>query len=104
MEQNLLDRYDLPDSCGIVHNAVVSGLASSVRRAKYPMAAEIDELTNELTDGIAGLAKSSRGSGHDQWLTGVDVQFDLTFSVKAWTEMERYHFIDFVSLISGRPV
>ena len=31
------------------------------------------------------------------WLGGVVVQFDLTFTVKAWTEAERYHFLDFVS-------
>ena len=30
-------------------------------------------------------------------LTGVIVQFDLTFSLKAWTEAQRYHFLDFVS-------
>ena len=25
------------------------------------------------------------------------VQFDLTFTVKAWTEAERYHFLEFIS-------
>ena len=43
------------------------------------------------------MAQTPKGSGHDQWLTGVIVQFDLTFSVKAWTEAQRYHFLDFVS-------
>ena len=30
-------------------------------------------------------------------MTGIVVQFDLTFTVKAWVEAERYHFLDFVS-------
>jgi hypothetical protein len=37
------------------------------------------------------------GSGHDNFLNGVIVQFDLTFTNKAWVEAERYHFLDFVS-------
>ena len=81
----------------VVHNAQVYGLEESIRRAKYPMSVSPDALTTELTNGIKSLAQSGRGEGHDQWLTGVIVQFDLTFSVKAWTEAERYHFFDFVS-------
>ena len=50
-----------------------------------------------MTKGILALAQSAKGSGHDNWLGGVVVQFDLTFTVKAWTEAERYHFLDFVS-------
>ena len=61
------------------------------------MSTDISTLNTELTDGIKKLALSEAGSGHDQWLTGCIVQFDLTFTVKAWTEAERYHFFDFVS-------
>lgn len=82
---------------GCVRNVKIYGLPDSIRRAKFPMSTDADMPTDELTPGIEKLAKSERGSGHDQWLTGVVVQFDLAFSVKAWTEMERYHFIDFVS-------
>lgn len=83
--------------CGIVNNANVYGLEESIRGAKFPMATDINVLTNELTPGIEKLANAAPGEGHDQWLTGVVVQFDLTFSIKAWTEAERYHFLDFVS-------
>lgn len=83
--------------CGCVRNAVVYGLEESVRRAKYPYAVSVDGTTGTLTTGIERLAQSAAGSGHDQWLTGVVVQFDLTFSNKAWVEAERYHFFDFVS-------
>lgn len=43
------------------------------------------------------LATSRSGCGEDNFLNGIIVQFDLTFSIKAWVELQRYHFIDFVS-------
>lgn len=81
----------------IVDNVKVYGLEESIKRAKYPMSTDINKLNSELTKGIKSLANSAKGEGHDQWLTGIVVQFDLTFTVKAWTEAERYHFLDFVS-------
>lgn len=83
--------------CECVSNAKVYGLEESIRRAKFPLAVNINKLNSELTPGIKSLAQSKQGEGHDQWLTGVVVQFDLTFSNKAWVEAERYHFFDFVS-------
>lgn len=85
------------ESCRCVHNAKVYGLDESIRRAKFPMSVDLDNVSSELTGGIKSLAQSNRGEGHDQWLTGVIVQFDLTFSNKGWVEAERYHFLDFVS-------
>ncbi len=81
----------------VINNVKVYGLEESIKRAKYPMSTDINKLNSELTKGIKSLANSNKGEGHDQWLTGVVVQFDLTFTVKAWTEAERYHFLDFVS-------
>lgn len=81
----------------VISNVKVYGLEESIKRAKYPMSTDIGKLNSELTKGIKSLASSDKGEGHDQWLTGVIVQFDLTFTVKVWTEAERYHFLDFVS-------
>ena len=86
----------------IVNNVNIYGLEESIRGAKFPMATDVNKLNSELTKGIKNLALSNPGEGHDQFLTGIIVQFDLTFTVKAWTEAERYHFLDFVSLINGR--
>ena len=80
-----------------IDRAVVYGLRESIRAAKFPMSTDLDELTTEITPGIKKLAQSGMGEGHDNWLNGVIVQFDLTCSNKMWVEMERYHFIDFVS-------
>ena len=83
--------------CTIVNNVQVYGLEESIKRAKYPMSVDTSILNNDLTQGIKALGSSKKGEGHDQFLTGIIVQFDLTFTIKAWTEAERYHFLDFVS-------
>ena len=82
---------------GCVSNAIVYGLDESIKRAKYPMSTDVSKLNEEMTNGILRLAQSDKGDGHDNWLNGVIVQFDLTYTVKAWTEAERYHFLDFIS-------
>lgn len=81
----------------IVSNVKVYGLEDSIRRAKFPMSVDINSLSTDITPGIQKLAQAERGSGHDNWLKGVIVQFDLTFTNKAWPEAERYHWLDFVS-------
>ena len=80
-----------------VENVKVYGLEESIRRAKFPMSVDINSLNEEITPGIMALGTSPCGSGHDQFLTGIIVQFDLTFSNKAWPEAEGYHWFDFVS-------
>ena len=91
-----MSEYSVKDY-GPVSNAKVYGLDESIIRAKYPMSVDISKLNSDVTRGIIALATCEKGSGHDNWLNGVIVQFDLTYTVKAWTEAERYHFLDFVS-------
>lgn len=81
----------------MVANVKVYGLDESVAASKYPMAIETERCTSEITEMTKQLARCEKGTGHDQFLTGIIVQFDLTFSIKAWVEAERYHFLDFVS-------
>lgn len=81
----------------VVSNWKVYGLEDSIKRAKYPMSVDIDSLTDVVTPGINNLAMSEPGTGHNNFLKGVIVQFDLSFTVKCWTEAERYNFLDFVS-------
>lgn len=80
-----------------ITNTEVYGLERSIRTAKYPKAVNIENLNSELTKGIKACANCDTGEGHDNFLKGIIVQFDLTFSNKAWVEGERYHFLDFVS-------
>ncbi len=81
----------------VVSNVKIYGLEDSVRGSKYPMAADLSKVDETVTERTIQLAQAETGSGHDNFLNGVIVQFDLTFSNKAWVEAERYHFLDFVS-------
>ena len=104
----------------VISNPNIFGLANSMWASGYPMSTEIgdiDEPSQSLTyyclyrddkdsqdktiQNAAAraerLGRSPLGSGHDNYLNGCVAQFDLTFTVKAWTEAERYHFFDFVS-------
>lgn len=80
-----------------ITNTEVHGLKRAICTAKYPKSVNIMSLTDELTKGIKACANCNTGEGHDNFLKGIIVQFDLTFSNKAWVELQRYHFIDFVS-------
>lgn len=81
----------------VVKNVNVYGVEQSFRASKFPMAVEVDTLNGDYTPTIERLATTEKGEGHDNFLCGMVVQFDLTFTVKAWTEAERYHFFDIVS-------
>ena len=80
-----------------ITNVEIHGLKRAICTAKYPKSVDIMSLTDELTKGIKACANCKTGEGHDNFLKGIVVQFDLTFSNKAWVELQRYHFIDFVS-------
>ena len=80
-----------------ITNTEVYGLERAIRTAKYPKAVDIDRLNADLTPGIKACLTCPTGEGHDNALKGIIVQFDLTFSNKAWVEGERYHFLDFIS-------
>lgn len=83
-----------------ISNLKVYDLEESLIASGYPMAAVIekrDPIEKDFKRGL-NLTKASRTNGaHAQWLTGVRVNFDLTFSNKAWVEAERYRFLEFVS-------
>ena len=93
----MFSNYYHVDGNEYIGNAKVYGLKDSIMAAKYPMSADISQLNGKLTLGIIKLAQCVTGTGHDQFLTGIVTQFDLTLTNKAWVEAERYHFFDFVS-------
>lgn len=81
----------------LIENCHVYGLDESIAASKYPMSVNTEDCTPVITKTVKKLAGCVTGTGHDQFLTGIIAQFDLTFSIKAWVEAERYHFFDFVS-------
>lgn len=80
-----------------VNNVRVYDLEESIKASKYPMAVDTESCTSEITNTVKNLAQCKKATGHDQMLTGIRVNFDLTFTNKAWVELERYRFIEFVS-------
>lgn len=89
-----------------INNVNIYGLEESVAASSYPMSTEIMNLIDLKKCGLKDykradkLAAAPLGSGHDQFLTSIIVQFDLTFPLKTWVELQRYHFIDFCSSMS----
>ena len=84
----------------IVTNVKVYDLEESLHAAGYPMRTSTDweEAPSVALKRAVGLSKAADWQGaHDQFLTGIRVSFDLTFSNKAWVEAERYRFLEFVS-------
>lgn len=80
-----------------ISNVRVYGLEEAIRTAKYPKAANVNKLNSDLTPGIRACLSCPTGEGHDNALKGIIVQFDLTGSQNFWQQLQRYHFIDFVS-------
>ena len=82
-----------------IENVNIYGLNESIIASGYPMITETKMYKPNENDikRMSKLSNTPTGSAHDQALTGIIVQFDLTFSNKAWVELQRYHFIDFVS-------
>ena len=84
----------------IVSNIRIYDLDECFHASGYPMrtSTEWEEAReSELKRGV-NLSQAADWQGaHDQFLTGIRVSFDLTFTNKAWVEAERYRFLEFVS-------
>jgi len=101
-----------------ITNVQIYALDESVYRSGYPMLKEAPTEA-EFTQAVVEIRAAreagdtdhphirraiklanARGGGHDQFLTGITVCFDLTLSNKAWVEAERYRFLSFISSMS----
>lgn len=82
-------------------NTAVYGLEKSIIASGNPMRtvmqnnAEIPTARDEKR--AASLGNTEIGEGHDQFLTGIIVQFDINAPLCMWKEIQRYHFLDFIS-------
>ena len=81
-----------------VSNWRVYDLDESIIASGYPMRTDVDpkELDENDISRAVNLARA-KGGGHNQFLSGLLVAFDLTCTNKMWVELERYRFITFVS-------
>ena len=84
-----------------IENVKIYDLEESIIASGYPMRTSIemrqmDEKDVKRAEKLS-IASINDNGAHGQFLTGIRVAFDLTFSNKAWVEAERYRFLEFVS-------
>lgn len=87
-----------------IKNVKVHGLEASLLRSGYPMQmGEPDDIISATQDTSADnkrafkLANTPNGSGHNNFLKGIIVQFDLQHPEYFSPQLQRYHWIDIVS-------
>ena len=84
-----------------IENTEVYGLNKSIIASGNPMRTLMDDNLTEYADKdlkrAIKLGSTGSGEGHDQLLTGCIVQFDLYAPLYMWKEIQRYHFLDFIS-------
>ncbi len=87
----------------IIHNVRIYDLNESLIASGYPMRTKIQNMDEPFQkkdcERAMSLIKAVKNDNqaHGQFLTGIRVSFDLTFTNKAWVEAERYRFLEFVS-------
>ncbi len=92
-----------------IKNIKVYGLESSIIRSGYPMqVGEPEDLVEHYIqrqmfpsaknkDRAFKLANTPIGSGHNNFLKGIIVQFDLKYPQYFTPQLQRYHWIDIIS-------
>ena len=85
-----------------VENVRIYDLEESLIASGYPMRTMatqeqgLDEKDIKRGHNLSKACDTGNGA-HGQFMTGIRVSFDLTFTNKAWVEAERYRFLEFVS-------
>ena len=64
----------------LISKVRVYGLEESIEASKYPMAVDVEKCTDEVTPRVKALGNCATGTAHDQFLTGIIVQFNLNFT------------------------
>lgn len=83
-----------------IRNCYVYDLEDSIRASKFPMSVWPDGENIDISERQYKLAECVPGTGHDNFLQGIRVAFDMDITVKALVEAERYHFFDIISSTS----
>ena len=84
-----------------IENTEVYGLNKAIIASGNAMRTVMDDNTEEPSEKDKKRAKNlgltGTGEGHDNFLNGVVVQFDLYAPLYMWKQIQRYHFMDFIS-------
>lgn len=84
-----------------IENVEIYGINKSIIASGNAMRTVMDDNTidaseKDLTRAIK-LGSTDIGHGHDNFLNGIVVQFDLYAPLYMWKQIQRYHFLDFIS-------
>ena len=84
-----------------IENVKVNGIENAKRVAGFAFAVtpeKASEVSQERQEKVAkNLSGCIPGTGHDQFLTGITVTFDVTGTIQWWQEAERYKFLNFIT-------
>lgn len=84
-----------------IENTEVYGINKSIIASGNAMRTEMDDNTTDYTDKdykrACNLGTTKSGEGHDNFLNGIVVQFDIYAPLYMWKQLQRYHFLDFIS-------
>lgn len=84
-----------------IEKTVVYGLNKSIIASGNAMRIEMSDNAVEPNEKdmkrAFKLGSSTQGEGHDNFLNGIVVQFDLYAPLYMWKQIQRYHWIDFIS-------
>lgn len=77
----------------------VYGLEFAIKASGNPMRTVLNREPNTDKDFLRAtkLGGCRSGEGHDNFLKGIVVQFDVTAPLYWWKQAQRYHFFEFVS-------
>lgn len=87
----------------IIKNTEVFNLMRAIKASYNPMSvgeidtADVSDITDEVIKSRAKLGRAKNGSGHDNFLKGIMVCFDIKYSMKWTTQAQRYHWLDIIS-------
>lgn len=96
--------YDLPETLVASGYAMIEGYSEEAVKGEVTQIL-LDHIDDNLTENrhykrAMKLTKAPLNSGHVSWAKGVVVSMDITFTNKAWIELQRYHFIDIITSMS----
>lgn len=77
----------------------VFGLESAIKASGNPMRTVFnrDEVDEKDIKRAISLGSTKGGEGHDNYLKGIVVEFDVTAPLFWWKQAQRYHFFEYVS-------
>ena len=80
-------------------NTEVFGYEKAIKASGNPMRTVFDrtDITEKDINRAFKLGATINGQGHDNFLKGIVVQFDIIAPLYWWKQAQRYHWFDFVS-------